>query len=201
MKMSNKLHKLVGETKEMKVLRYFLILSIAILGFSYVDAKAQDYSGSNQQTVQDIGQTVFKRIIKLNEYGVFDHIAYEVNGGTVTLSGKIFTLGLKKRAEQAVRDIPGVTNIVNNIEYASPSGFDNSIRYGIVRSFANDGGSLYRYLQTPRPSIRIVVDGGHVTLEGYVAYRADANLANILANGVPGVFSVTNNLIVGKEAK
>jgi hypothetical protein len=38
--------------------------------------------------------------------------------------------------------------------------------------------------------------GGHVTLEGEVDNQADRNAANIYANGVPGVFSVTNNLDV-----
>jgi osmotically-inducible protein OsmY len=49
------------------------------------------------------------------------------------------------------------------------------------------------------PSVRIIVDRGHVELEGYVANRGDYNLLNILANGVPGVFSVNNKLVVGKE--
>jgi osmotically-inducible protein OsmY len=44
------------------------------------------------------------------------------------------------------------------------------------------------------PSIHIVVSGGHVTLEGVVANEGDRRLAYMLANSVPGVFSVTNNL-------
>lgn len=47
--------------------------------------------------------------------------------------------------------------------------------------------------------MRIIVDNGHVSLEGFVANRGDYNLANILANSVPGVFSVQNNLKVEKE--
>lgn len=35
---------------------------------------------------------------------------------------------------------------------------------------------------------------GNVTLEGVVGSEADKNIANIQANGVSGVFSVTNNL-------
>jgi osmotically-inducible protein OsmY len=33
-------------------------------------------------------------------------------------------------------------------------------------------------------------------LEGYVASRGDSNMMNILANGIPGVFSVENHLMV-----
>ncbi len=35
-----------------------------------------------------------------------------------------------------------------------------------------------------------------MTLEGVVANETDRNVANIQANGVSGVFSVTNNLRV-----
>jgi hyperosmotically inducible protein len=44
------------------------------------------------------------------------------------------------------------------------------------------------------PSIHIIVKNGNVTLEGVAANEADKNVANIQAKGVPGVFSVTNNL-------
>jgi hyperosmotically inducible periplasmic protein len=44
--------------------------------------------------------------------------------------------------------------------------------------------------------IRIIVKNGRVTLEGVVDSEADKNLAGLRANGVPGIFSVTNNLQV-----
>ena len=47
--------------------------------------------------------------------------------------------------------------------------------------------------------MRIIVANGRVSLEGYVANKSDADLANILAKGVFGVFDVQNNLIVDKE--
>jgi hyperosmotically inducible protein len=46
------------------------------------------------------------------------------------------------------------------------------------------------------PPIHIIVKGGRVTLEGVVRNQADKDLVYIRANGVPGVFSVTNNLQV-----
>jgi osmotically-inducible protein OsmY len=60
-------------------------------------------------------------------------------------------------------------------------------------------GGLSRYLWPVNPSIRIIVDRGHITLEGYVSNQTDANLANIAASTTPGSFSVTNNLVVDKE--
>ena len=47
-----------------------------------------------------------------------------------------------------------------------------------------------------QPSIHIIVNNGNVTLTGVVDNNMDKNLAYIRANQVPGVFSVTNNLVV-----
>jgi hypothetical protein len=47
-------------------------------------------------------------------------------------------------------------------------------------------------------SIDIIVKGGHVTLEGVVDNQSDKDAANIRANSVGNVFSVTNNLEVLK---
>jgi hyperosmotically inducible protein len=174
----------------MKYIRNFLILLFAFLSLLAFDAKAQ-----TPQTALE--QKIFKKINGLPYYGVFDHISFKVEGTTVTLYGKVASLGTKKDAERVVKRIDGVEMVINNIDNLPPSGFDNSIRLQLVRSFYRDGGSLYRYLQEPNPSIRIIVENGRVTLEGYVSNKGDYNLANILANTVPGVFSVRNNLIVG----
>jgi len=183
----------------MRVIKYFLILTIAILGFSFVDVSAQNSSDRNTQSVQNIERKIFKQLINMSYYGVFDHISYKVDGSTVTLYGKVVNGFNKRNAENIVEDIDGVSRVVNQIEVLPASPFDNSIRYEMLRTFATRGGSLYRYIQEPRPSIRIIVDGGRVTLEGVVNNRSDANLANILANGVSGVFSVTNNLQIERE--
>ena len=78
------------------------------------------------------------------------------------------------------------------------SSFDDQIRRRTYRTIFNTGG-LYRYAMGANPSIHIVVNRGHVTLEGVVDSVGDSRLANIAANGVPGVFSVTNNLRVGSD--
>jgi hyperosmotically inducible periplasmic protein len=179
----------------MKILRNFLILSVAILGFSYVNADAQGFSGDAQQQVE---KKVYKEILKMPNYGLYDSIGFEVNGSTVTLHGKVYNATNRKSAERRVKKIEGVENVINNIEVLPLSRFDDSIRIRTARAFAN-GGSLYRYLNGPNPSMRIIVDNGHVSLEGYVRSQGDARLANILARGVTGTFSVTNNLIVTKE--
>jgi hyperosmotically inducible protein len=182
----------------MKSIRNLLILTIAILGFSTVDVSAQRYTNNNVSP-KAIERNVFKELIKLNYYGVFDNLKYKVDGSTVTLYGKVVQPITKKSAERVTRRIAGVGNVVNNIEVLPLSGFDDSIRLQTLRTFQTRGGSLYRYFLGTNPSVRIIVDRGHVELEGYVANRGDYNLMNILANGVFGTFSVQNNLVVEKE--
>jgi hypothetical protein len=183
----------------MKYIRNLLILTIAILGFSTINVSAQRYTDNRNVRPQTIERSVFKELIKLNYYGVFDNLRYKVDGNTVTLYGKVVQPITKKSAERVTRRIAGVGNVVNKIEVLPLSGFDDSIRLQTLRTFQTRGGSLYRYFLGTNPSVRIIVDRGHVELEGYVANRGDYNLMNILANGVPGVFSVQNNLVVGKE--
>jgi len=180
----------------MKFIRHFLILAVAVFGVSAVSVNAQRYADTKNSS-RTLEQKIFKQLINLPHYGVFDNIKYELRGSTVILSGKVADARNKKDAEDVIEDLNGVQRVVNNIEILPPSGFDNSIRRRILRTYADSG--LYRYLQEPKPSVRIIVDGGRVELEGYVINRGDYNLMKILANGVSGVFSVQNNLLIEKE--
>ena len=184
----------------MKYTKNLLVLAIAIFGFSTVNSSAQKRSDNRNISAQTaIERQVFKGILRLPYYGVFDNIAYKVDGGTVTLYGKVVRPTIRKDAERVASRVEGVSNVVNNIEVLPLSGFDDSIRRRTLQTLANNGGSLYRYFLGANPSVKIIVDRGNVTLEGYVRNRGDYNLANILANGVTGVFSVQNNLIIERE--
>ena len=182
----------------MKNLRNLLILAVAILGFASFDVKAQTGIVAGKTSANGIERQVFKEIIKLPYYGVFDNIAYRVDGGTVTLYGKVYQPTTRKSAERVVERIDGVDTVVNNIEVLPLSNFDDSIRIRTLRTLQN-AGSLGRYFASINPSVKIIVDRGNITLEGFVANRGDYNLANILTRSVPGAFNVTNNLIIENE--
>ena len=178
----------------MRYIRNLLAVIIAITAFSFVAVNAQSQNVSQNA----IEKKVFKEINQLPYYGLFDHIAFKVEGGTVTLYGKTNSLGTRKSAERVVKMVPGVVEVVNNIEELPPSSFDSAIRRGVVREFVNSAG-VYPYIAGLRPSVRIIVENGRVTLEGYVANKGTANLMYLLANRVPGTFQVTNNLIVDRN--
>lgn len=181
----------------MKFLRNFLILSIAFLGLTLTNVNAQNYSNARNDSA--VERQIFKRILNLTYYGVFDNIGYQLDGDTVTLTGKVRNAFLRKDAERTVKKIDGVQMVVNNIDVLPLSGFDDSIRLRALRTLQN-GGALYRYVSGVNPAVKIIVENGRLTLEGYVANRGDYNLMNVLANGVSGVFRVQNNLIVEKDS-
>ncbi len=178
----------------MKILNKFLAFTIAIVAFSFVNVSAQGLSGDTSA----IGQQVQKKILRLPYYEVYDYIEFSVDGSTVTLNGKVKNATNKKSAENVVEDIPGVTRVVNNIEILPPSRFDDDIRRGLYARLSNTGG-LSGYLWPVNPDVRLIVNNGHITLEGTVRNRGDYNTMNIIARGVPGSFTVTNNLKIEND--
>jgi len=137
-------------------------------------------------------------LVMLPFYDVFDNLAYKVEGGTVTLFGQVSRPTLKTDAEKAVKGIEGVERVDNRIEVLPLSPNDDRIRRAVYRAIYGTEG-LDRYGLRAVPTIHIIVKNGHVFLEGAVANAGDKNLANIKANGVSGVFSVTNNLQVDRS--
>lgn len=180
----------------MKSLRKYFAVVLGVIVLSFVTTNAQSFDTSlSNRSVED---QVRKKILMLPRYEIFDAINYEVNGDTVTLTGKVRNATNRKDAERSVAKVPGVRQVVNEIEILPVGGFDESIRVRLYHTLANSGG-LSRYLWENAPSVRLIVDRGHVSLEGFVDNRGDYNTMNILANGVSGVFSVTNNLVIDRE--
>ena len=145
-------------------------------------------------------ERVRKELVTLPYYGVFDNLEYQVEGSTVTLYGQVVKPLTRQDAERRVAKIEGVDHVVNNIEVLPLSGFDDSIRARAYRTIFRTG-SLYRYAMGANPSIHIIVARGHVTLEGVVANRGDAQRAYIAARTVPGSFSVTNHLRIEEAGR
>ncbi len=137
-------------------------------------------------------------LVTLPYYGVFDNLSYTVADRTVTLFGQVTRPTLKDDAERAVKDIEGIERVVNNIEVLPLSSNDDRIRLDVYRAIYGNT-VLNRYALQAVPSIHIVVRNGNVTLEGVAATEGDRNIANVQANGVAGVFSVTNHLQVEKK--
>ena len=128
-----------------------------------------------------------------------DNLAYKVDpDGTVTLLGQVSRPTLKSDAENVVKRIEGVEKVVNNIEVLPTSMGDDRIRRATYQAIYGST-SLSQYQLRAVPPIHIIVNNGHVTLEGVVARQMDKQVAGMQANQVQGVFSVTNNLQVEEQ--
>jgi hyperosmotically inducible protein len=180
----------------------FLAAAAAMLlvGGAAVTTATATPIGDEVTNRQQTANKIRKELITLPFYGVFDNLAYQVDGSTVTLYGQVVRPVTRKDAENRIKRVAGVERVVNKIEVLPLSSFDDSIRYNTYRAVFNRGG-LYRYAMGANPSVHIIVNNGHVTLEGVVANKADQQLAYIAANGVPGVFSVTNNLRTDRDVR
>jgi len=134
-------------------------------------------------------------LIMLPYYGVFDNLGFSLNGRIVTLSGQVVNAATKSDAQNVVKRIEGVENVINNIEVLPPSPMDERIRREVYQSIYSYG-PLFKYGGMTVPPIHIIVKNGRVTLDGVVDSEGDKNLASLRANQVPGTFQVTNNLRV-----
>ena len=141
-------------------------------------------------------KSVGHALISLAWYGVFDDLSYRVDAkGNVTLSGQVARPVVSRDAEAAVKNLPGVRSVDNQVEVLPLSPFDDNIR---LRAYAAIFGSpsLSRYAINARSPIRILVKNGNVTLAGVVANELDRKLVELRVRSLPGIFEVTNNLRV-----
>jgi hyperosmotically inducible protein len=172
------------------------ILLVSAASAAHHDNKHNDAFVPGQEGETRIAREVRHQLVMLPYYGIFDDVAFFVAGGTVTLVGQVTRPTLKSDAENVTKRVEGVTEVINNIEVLPVSPMDDQIRMAEYRAIYGDPALSTRYGYRALPSIHIIVKNGHVTLEGVVANQADKNIVNIRANGVPNVFSVTNNLQV-----
>jgi hyperosmotically inducible periplasmic protein len=165
-----------------------LILPLALLGQREATPKAE----------ARIQKAVRHKLVMLPYLTPFDNLAYKVNGYDVTLTGQVVNPTLRSDAENSVKGIEGVEKVDNQIEVLPVSPMDEGLRRRLYRAIYGYP-ALQRYALPVLKPIRIIVKNGNVTLEGVVDTQGDKNVAGLRANGVSGVFSVTNNLRVAKS--
>ncbi len=143
-----------------------------------------------------VSWTLYRELVTLPYYGVFDHLAFEVGPkGVVTLRGSVRRPSLKSDAEARAKSVEGVEEVRNEIEVLPAGAQDDRIRLATYRAIYRHD-SLERYALNAVPPIHIIVNNGRITLEGIVDSQMDSQLAEAQARSVPGTFAVTNNLTV-----
>lgn len=188
------------------------LLSILALG----GVAAQSPSVDEQATVR-MARSIQHEILTLPEYGVFDSLRFSIKGDTVTLRGYASRPILKSSAEKVTKQVEGVAKVDNQIEVLPLSPNDDQIRlraylaiYGhpsLSRYNPNRGTPLFMsrmsmisgITNNPPPGnhpVHIIVKNGNIILEGVLMNTGDRTIAELQANGVPGAFSVTDNIEV-----
>ena len=176
-----------------------MFVACTLLAIASAVLAQQDQAPS--RSTERITKEVRHELLMLPYLGVFDNfddLAYKVDGYNVTLVGQVTRPTLKSDAENVVKRIEGVEHVDNQIEVLPPSPMDESLRRQLYRAIYGYP-ALQKYGLGVQQPIRIIVRNGKVALEGVVDTEGDKNIANIQANGVPGVLSVTNNLQVVKN--
>src|SRR5712672_2541498 len=90
-------------------------------------AKAHDEPRQrNERKMQDnLTREVRHQLLLLPYYSVFDNLMFKVDGDRVTLLGQVVRPTLKSDAEQAVKDIEGVSSVDNQIQVLPTSPMDD----------------------------------------------------------------------------
>ncbi len=190
-----------------KVSMFAVVLAMA----SGLAAQSNQQKGHNDvftpgpENETQLAQKIRHNLLMLPYYSIWDDLVFQVNdGGVVTLQGACPSdppWDIKKDAERAVQSVPGVTSVVNEIKELPLSDMDWQIRRAEARAIYGDPEIGTRYGGQALPSIHIIVDNGHVTLDGVVDNQFDDQLIRTRANTVPGVFSVDDHLVVLNRPK
>ena len=146
-----------------------------------------------------VANDVSRQVLTYPQFSIFDSVHMQVDDGIVTLTGKVTMPFKKNDIEKRVAKIDGVNQVVNKITVLPVSSFDDELRFRIARAIY--GNSNFRnYGSMVNPSIHIVVENGHVTLDGVVNSNTDRMLARSIASSF-GAFSVTNDLKTDSEVE
>jgi hyperosmotically inducible protein len=160
---------------------------------------ADVFANNGPENQSQLAKQIRHNLLMLPYFSIFDDLSFQLNDGVVTLEGACppeSPWDIRSDAENAVKNVPGVTKVINNIKLLPLSPMDWQIRRAEARAIYGDPEIGTRYGYQALPSIHIIVDNGHVTLDGVVDNQFDDTLIRTRANAVPNVFSVTDNLVV-----
>lgn len=127
---------------------FFGSLSAALLSAFLITMACQQNltAAISDQAKAAIVKEVRHELITLPYYGLFDNLGFRVDDdGTVTLLGQVVMPVLQDDAERAVKHIPGVTRVKNEIEVLPLSPEDDRIRRAAFMAIYGDPALSTRY--------------------------------------------------------
>ena len=179
-----------------------LVLSF-VVGLVALSAVASAAANAMVADRSQLARKIRHELVTQPYYSIFDNLGFQVDGSKVTLFGEVWWPNLKNTAERRVANLEGVTSVENQIEVLPTSSYDDRLRLATARAlFSHPVLSKYVWpgvsfgLLPHRSDIHIIVKNGDVTLEGVVLSKTHSDIAFLVANGIHGALSVTNNLHV-----
>ena len=172
----------------------FATLFVALLSINSANAE-QTPERKDLQVFNDIAD----QVNRYTQLTIFDSIGANVTDGRVVLTGWVTMPYKRDDIERRVRKVEGVNTVDNKIGVLPVSQFDDELRFRIARAIYSHS-SFWQYAAMPNPPIRIVVNRGHVALEGVVQSNVERMLARSLASGF-GAFEVKNDLKTDAEVR
>src|SRR5207302_2590853 len=106
------------------------LLVLVSLGFAQHAQRDQHSAKSTDRIIREVRH----ELLMLPYFGVFDYIAFKVDGDAVTLLGQVVRPVLKSDAENAIKHIEGAEHVNNQIEVLPPSSMDDQIRLRLYRA-------------------------------------------------------------------
>jgi hyperosmotically inducible protein len=170
------------------------VAAVAVLSAAFASAAfAQDRR--DVRLAREVGRAVRDYA----HFTIFDDVSGRVEGGIVTLEGKVTMPYKKSELERRVGRIDGVQELKSNIQVLPVSQFDEELRIRVARAIYGNP-SFWNYAAMTDPPIHIIVEHGRVTLTGVVSSEVDKAMARSLATGL-GELSVKSELRTDAEVK
>jgi osmotically-inducible protein OsmY len=174
------------------MLTRLVLIMLLVLGLG---SKTLATERENLQIFRDVSS----QVLRYTQFTIFDSVHADVEDGIVTLTGKVTMPYKRTDIERRVARVDGVREVRNALEVLPVSIGDDELRYRIARAIYGHS-AFWNYAVMVNPPIHVIVERGHVALEGVVNNNVERMLARSIANSFLA-FSVTNNLKTDAEAK
>lgn len=166
-----------------------------------VDPAARPTSESARVEDLEIRTSILESFARSPELGG-KNIEVKVENRIITLSGGVDTPAQRNGAEQTARAVDGVAGVINNLTVTNPQAATEPPAAAPTTAAANSDLAtrvefeLFRSQAFDTLTMKIKAEDGAVTLAGTVRSVAEQLLAERIAQAVPGVKQVKNELKV-----
>ncbi len=146
---------------------------------------------SNSVLQQDVQDAIkWQPLLNAAEIGV------TAQNGVVSLTGVVDSYAKKTEAEDAAKNVAGVTALVEKIEVKYPSLYSKTNAEIATEVLT----ALQMSLDVPQDKVKVKVEAGWITLTGELTWNFQKEAAKDAIRSLLGVKGVTNNITIKSES-